>query len=210
MSYQQMRLVAWFTGCVLTLLLVAAVAGLVRAAPTDSASSSLGPGHAATPDAPGGMPAAGQVPPSDVPAEMNPAEPAVAGSSDEYALPGRSTSDSGRPSSEGRAAPLLSDQPRAVVRAVPGSRGSSTQVSADGRRVQMTLTATVTRPPASVLSTYRARLTRLGLVETPSRSFGGSVSATFTNGRDVVVVTATSESDRTRYSILATLAGTRR
>lgn len=199
MSSQRLRLTAALTACLLAVLLAVAVAGLVRSGPEDADAPTPGSATGSA-DAQG----AGWSAATEVPAEMNPAAPAADGI-DDYVLPRRASGDRPEPGGQGPGAAPVPDRARQLARAIPGSRVMSTHRSADGERIQVTLTASTDRSPRSVLRAYRARLTRWGLTETPARAAGGSVAATFAGSGAVVVVTAAA-AGRTTYGVLATLS----
>jgi hypothetical protein len=78
-------------------------------------------------------------------------------------------------------------------------------VSPEGRRLQVSLTASTTRTPAAVLRLYRRQLTGLRLAETEVSVTSTAQAAAFRRGRDSVTVTAQKTSGGSSYSLFANL-----
>lgn len=126
----------------------------------------------------------------------------------EGGLPGLSPAPAGAlvtpplPRSQAMRGRLVRGYPVRLLPMVPGSDVVASGVTSQSSRLQVTLTATTSKPVDRVLLHHRVRLGRLGFVEDEAASPG---QTTFTRDRDSVAVSVTRAGTTTSYALLATL-----
>lgn len=95
------------------------------------------------------------------------------------------------------------------LRPVRRSSTLSSSLTPSGARLQVALEAVTEIGTNAVLREYRRRLTRLRMREVVVTAAGGSEAMAMRRGGSSLVVTVTSEGDRTAYTVYGTLdAGT--
>lgn len=100
--------------------------------------------------------------------------------------------------------------PRDVVPLPSGIVIESTGVSAAATSLQVSLVAKSPSSARTVLTLHRRALTALGFTERSTPATGGSIATSFVKGDDHLVVTATTGTKRTTYSVFGTLHAGRR
>lgn len=100
---------------------------------------------------------------------------------------------------------LVEGFPVDVVDLVPDAEVTSSAVSAEGSRVQISLEATVPASPDEVLGHYRARFVAGGFAEAAVPSVAGTTAAAFSRSGDALVVSSRTDGDETLFSVTGVL-----
>jgi len=100
---------------------------------------------------------------------------------------------------------LVDGFPVDVVDLVPDAEVTSSAVSAEGGRVQISLEATAPVSPDEVLGHYRARFVAGGFAEAAVPSVAGTTAAAFSRSGDALVVSSRTDGDATVFSVTGVL-----
>ena len=100
---------------------------------------------------------------------------------------------------------LVEGFPVDVVDLVPDAEVTSSAVSAEGSRVQISLEATAPVSPDEVLGHYRARFVAGGFAEAAVPSVAGTTAAAFSRSGDALVVSSRTDGDETLFSVTGVL-----
>ncbi|SDU50452.1 hypothetical protein [Jiangella alkaliphila] len=100
---------------------------------------------------------------------------------------------------------LVDGFPVGVIDLVPDATVTSSAVSAEGSRVQVSLEATVAVSPEEVLGHYRARFVAGGFAEDPVPAVAGTSAAAFSRSADALVVSSRTSGDETVFSVTGVL-----
>lgn len=120
-------------------------------------------------------------------------EPAAAESLDEVPDEGSATGE------------LVDGFPVGVVDLVPDAEVTSSAVSAEGQRVQISLEATAPVSPDEVIGHYRARFVAGGFAEAAVPAVDGTTAAAFSRSGDALVVSSRTDGDQTVFSVTGVL-----
>lgn len=100
---------------------------------------------------------------------------------------------------------LVDGFPVGVIDLLPDATVTSSAVSGDGERVQVSLEATAPVSPDEVLGHYRARFVAGGFAEAVVPAVDGTTAAAFSRSGDSLVVSSRTAGDDTVYSVTGVL-----
>ncbi|TDD70953.1 hypothetical protein E1262_07415 [Jiangella aurantiaca] len=100
---------------------------------------------------------------------------------------------------------LVDGFPVGVIDLVPDATVTSSAVSAEGRRVQVSLEATAPLSPDEVIGHYRARFVAGGFAEDQVPAVVGTTAASFSRSGDALVVSSRTSGDETVFSVTGVL-----
>ncbi|TDC53133.1 hypothetical protein E1212_06865 [Jiangella ureilytica] len=100
---------------------------------------------------------------------------------------------------------LVDGFPVDVIDLVPDAEVTSSAVSAEGSRVQISLEATAPVSPEEVLGHYRSRFVAGGFAEAAVPSVAGTTAAAFSRSGDALVVSSRTDGDETLFSVTGVL-----
>jgi len=100
---------------------------------------------------------------------------------------------------------LVAGFPVDVIDLTPDATVTSSAVSAEGARVQVSLEATTPQSPAEVLGYYRIRFLAGGFAEEPVPSIAGTTATSFVRDDDTLVVSSKASENATVFSVTGVL-----
>lgn len=109
------------------------------------------------------------------------------------------------PASASREGGMVKGFPVKIIPVLTGATVQSSGVSTTSTTMQISVVATSSKSPASVLAFYRKSLTAHGFAEGSAPAAGGSTASQFTRGKDHVMVTTAARGKGTTYSVFGTL-----
>ncbi|MET0930630.1 MAG: hypothetical protein ABWX74_14005 [Aeromicrobium sp.] len=109
------------------------------------------------------------------------------------------------PRTASRQGALVAGFPVSVVPVLPGSAVGSSGVSSTRDSVQVSIVANSSKSSEAVLAFYRRALADHDFVESVAPAVAGAVAAGYRRGADHLVVTSSTGTGRTSYSVFGTL-----